>query len=226
MSIDRTKLPIPKIMSTSSDQLEIISVPASIQPAAGTIVVLHGWGANHRDLGDLAPYVNLPEYQFLFPNGIFDHEYNETGKMWYSFTGAGRFNDRSLEQLATSRQVLGDWIVSLPDRTGVPLDRTWIAGFSQGGAMTLDIGLDLPVAGLIVLSGYIHPERLKPQQAAPPVLVVHGRQDDIVPLAAARNTQQVLTQWGVDIQYCEFEMGHSIVPEVLQVVRQFVTIKS
>lgn len=206
----------------SKNPLEIISVPAQTDPSAGTIVVLHGWGANHHDLGDLAPYFKLPEYQFLFPNGIFDHEYTDTGKMWYSFTGAGRLTQNSISQLATSRQTLSEWVQSLPDSTGIPLDRTWIAGFSQGGAMTLDIGLDLPVAGLIVLSGYLHPERSKPLQAAPPVLIVHGKQDDVVPIRAAQKSQETLTQWGVNVQYQEFDMGHSIVPEVLDVVRSFV----
>ncbi len=75
-----------------NNPLEIIFVPARTNPPLGTIVLLHGWGANNQDLGDLVPYFKLPEYQFLFPNGIFDHEYNETGKMWYSFTGAAQLN--------------------------------------------------------------------------------------------------------------------------------------
>jgi phospholipase/carboxylesterase len=207
-------------------KLDIIFVPARTDAPIGTIVLLHGWGANNQDLGDLVPYFNLPEYQFLFPNGLFDHEYSEDGKMWYSFTGAGQLTDLSITQLATSREVLTTWIESLPASTGIPLDRTWIAGFSQGGAMTLEIGLDLPVAGLIVLSGYLHQNRATPLQDAPPVLIVHGRQDDVVPIAAARKSQETLTQWGVDVQYQEFDMGHSIVPEVLEVVREFVSIKA
>ncbi len=214
-----------------TSQLEIISIPANTPTPTGAIALLHGWGANHEDLGDLAPYFHLPEYQFLFPNGIFEHEFTETGKMWYSFTGAGHLTDRSLAELATSRQILTDWVQSLPATTGVPLDRTWIAGFSQGGAMTLDIGLDLPVAGLIVLSGYLHPnprfesasQGLRPLSSSPPVLIVHGRQDDVVPIAAARQSRDLLIRCGVKVQYQEFDMGHSIVPEVLQVVRNFVT---
>jgi phospholipase/carboxylesterase len=131
-------------MNDTPIELEIISVPASTNKPVGTIVLLHGWGANHQDLGELAPYFNLPEYQFLFPNGIFDHEFSDTGKMWYSFTGAGSLTDLSVKQLATSREALSEWIKWLPNTTGIPLDRTWIAGFSQGGAMTLDIGLDRP----------------------------------------------------------------------------------
>jgi phospholipase/carboxylesterase len=204
-------------------KLDIIFVPAQTDTPIGTIVLLHGWGANNQDLGDLVPYFKLPEYQFLFPNGIFEHEYSDEGKMWYSFTGAGQLTDRSVTQLATSRQTLTEWVRSLPDSTGIPLDRTWIAGFSQGGAMTLEIGLDLPVAGLICLSGYLHQNRAKPALAAPPVLVVHGRQDDVVPIVAARKSRETLTQWGVKVQYQEFDMGHSIVPEVLDVVKSFVT---
>jgi phospholipase/carboxylesterase len=209
--------------SNTDPKLDIIFVPARTDVATGTIVVLHGWGANHDDLGDLVPYFNLPEYQFLFPNGIFDHEYSDDGKMWYSFTGAGQLNDRSRIQLATSREVLNDWVQSLPESTGIPLDRTWIAGFSQGGAMTLEIGLDLPVAGLIVMSGYLHSDIAKPQSDAPPVAIVHGRQDDVVPIAAARQSRDKLTEWGVKVRYQEFDMGHSIVPEVLDVVKNFVT---
>jgi phospholipase/carboxylesterase len=219
-------LKLSTVLMTQIDpdpKLDIIFVPARTDAPVGTIVLLHGWGANHDDLGDLVPYFDLPEYQFLFPNGIFDHEYSDDGKMWYSFTGAGELTDRSMAQLATSREVLTTWIESLPASTGIPLDRTWIAGFSQGGAMTLEIGLDLPVAGLIVLSGYLHQNRAKPGQAAPPVAIVHGRQDDVVPISAARQSQATLTEWGVDVQYQEFEMGHSIVPEVLNVVRKFVT---
>ena len=209
--------------TNTNSPLDIIFVPARTNPPLGTIVLLHGWGANNQDLGDLVPYFKLPEYQFLFPNGIFDHEYNETGKMWYSFTGAAQLNSGSITQLATSRTVLTDWIQSLPDSTGIPLDRTWIAGFSQGGAMTLEIGLDLPVAGLIVMSGYLHSDRLKPAQNPPSVLIVHGAQDNVVPIAAARTSHQQLTAWGIEVKYQEFNMGHSIVPEVLDVVRSFVT---
>jgi phospholipase/carboxylesterase len=74
----------------------------------------------------------------------------------------------------------------------------------------------------MVLSGYLHP-RVEPPQATPPVLVVHGTQDDVVSILAARESQQQLTEWGVEVKYQEFRMGHSIVPEVLDVVRDFIT---
>jgi phospholipase/carboxylesterase len=186
------------------------------------MVLLHGWGANNQDLVSLAPYFNLPDYHFLCPNGLFKHPYTDTGRMWYSFTGAGEVTDRSTAELTTSRQVLTEWIQSLPDRTGVPLSRTWVGGFSQGGAMSFDLGLTLPVAGVIALSGYLHPDNQSFATTAPPVLIVHGTQDDVVPIQAARHSRDSLSQRGLDVKYREFYMGHTILLEVFAVVREFV----
>jgi phospholipase/carboxylesterase len=186
------------------------------------MVLLHGWGANHQDLVELAPYFNLPEYQFLCPNGLFEHPWSESGRMWYFFTGAAQLTNHSLVELTRSRQVLTNWIQSLPQHTGIPLSRTWIGGFSQGGAMSLDVGLNLPVAGVIVLSGYLHPDNSPLTRPTPPVLLVHGVQDEVVPLTAAHQSRDTLIQRGIKVQYQEFDMGHMIVPEVLAVVREFV----
>jgi phospholipase/carboxylesterase len=202
---------------------ELITIPATQTPELGAIVLLHGWGANNRDLVELVPYLKMPEYQFWCPNGCFDHEYTATGKMWYSFTGAGELTDRSRQELATSRQLLTEWILTLPAQTGIPLERTWIGGFSQGGAMTLDVGLDLPVGGLFVMSGYLHPERDRPSNI-PPITIVHGRQDDVVPIEAARHSRDTLVSWGAKVNYHEIDMGHTIVPEVLQIIKQSIAI--
>ena len=91
---------------------------------------------------------NLPEYQFLFPDAPYSNSYR--GRMWYSL------RNQDYQGLTASRQQLTDWLKSLESTTGVPLSRTILAGFSQGGAMTLDVGITLPLAGLVCLSGYLH----------------------------------------------------------------------
>jgi phospholipase/carboxylesterase len=203
--------------------LDIISVPAtsSTHQPRGNIVLLHGWGANYQDLGELVPYFRLPEYQFFLPNAPFPHPFSDHGRMWYSFTGAGRLTPSGRQELAHSRQELQDLLQGLPDRTGVPLAQTWLGGFSQGGAMTLEVGLGLSLAGLIVMSGYLHPEVTTPA-SCPPVAILHGRQDDVVPIEQAWQARQRLCDWGAVVQYQELDMGHSVVPEELQAIRQFV----
>jgi phospholipase/carboxylesterase len=202
--------------------LDIITVPAlDPQQPLGNIVLLHGWGANQQDLEPLIPYFRLPTHQFLLPNGLFDHQFTPTGKMWYSFTGAGELTAASRQELALSREALLQWLQDLPQQTGVPLAQTWLLGFSQGGAMVLEVGLGLPVAGLIVMSGYLHPDISAPQ-SCPPIAILHGRQDEVVHIEQAWRTRSMLVTWGARVEYQEIDMGHTIVLEELQAIRQFI----
>jgi phospholipase/carboxylesterase len=174
----------------------------------------------------LSAYLNFPDYQFLFPNAPFPHPHAPEGKMWYSlpsdysFFTSPAFRDQP--ELRQSRSQLLDWLRSLEDNTGIPLNRTILGGFSQGGAMTLDVGLHLPLAALMVLSGYLHAP-LQPAEISspPPLLMVHGRYDPVVPLAAARQSQQSLLNVGVSLQYFEQDMGHEILPIVLSRMQSF-----
>jgi phospholipase/carboxylesterase len=138
--------------------------------------------------------------------------------MWYDLYNS------DYQGLAKSRQQLIDWLKSLERTTGVPLSRTILSGFSQGGAMTLDVGLTLPLAGLVSLSGYLHST---PQpttgDSLPPVLMVHGRQDQVVPLSAAQQARDALTALSIAVKYHEFNMGHEILPAVLELMRSFVS---
>lgn len=137
----------------------------------------------------------------------------------YSFQSAPDFG--SQPQVMESRQQLTKWLKSLSEDVGVPLTHTVLGGFSQGGAMTLDVGSQLPLAGLMVLSGYLH----APLQAAlplPPLLMVHGRQDPVVTIVAAHQAREAVTQAGTDVDYHELDMGHEIRPEILSFMQSFI----
>ena len=179
-------------------------------------MALHGWGANAQDLASLVPFLNLTNYQFMFPEAPFPHPYIYGGKMWYDLS-----NEKA-QGLPESRKLLTDWLKSLENSTGVPLSRTILSGFSQGGAMTLDVGLSLPLAGLIALSGYLHPVSNSSAGGFPPILIVHGTQDSVVPLSAAQKARDSLVALGGEVEYHEFNMGHEIRPEVLAIIRNFV----
>lgn len=142
--------------------------------------------------------------------------------MWYDLNRPPGTPQGDYQDLVQSKQLLIDWLKSLEETTGIPLSRTILVGFSQGGAMTLEVGLTLPLAGLIVLSGYLHPMTLSAESDFPPVLIVHGKQDYVVPLRAAHYTRDTLINLGVAVQYQEFDMGHGIEPAVLELVRSFI----
>jgi phospholipase/carboxylesterase len=197
--------------------LESISIPpTSGKPAAGLLVVLHGYGADCHDLATLAPFLELPDYHLLFADAPLSYPYRGEGRMWYNL------EQNNPAELASSRELLRSWLESLPEKTGVPLAKTILGGFSQGAAMTLDVGLNLPLAGLIVLSGYWHSQSRSETSSFPPVLLVHGTDDRVVPLSAAQQTRDHLESWGVAVDYHEFVMGHEIYPETLELMRNFV----
>jgi phospholipase/carboxylesterase len=183
-------------------------------------VTLHGWGANSQDLASLVPVLNLPNYQFLLPNAPFSHPHVPGGRMWYDL------ERDDYKGLAQSQLLLTDWLKSLESTTGVPLESTILSGFSQGGAMTLDVGLTLPLAGLICMSGYLHRTPKDVEPPLPSVLIVHGRQDTVVPLSAAQRVRDYLLSLGVPMQYKEFDMGHEIRLEVLEVIREFILVNT
>ncbi|MBD0343390.1 MAG: alpha/beta hydrolase [Coleofasciculus sp. Co-bin14] len=201
--------------------LDVISIPpATDQPAAGLIVSLHGWGANAQDLASLVPLLHLPNYHFLFPDAPFAHPQVSGGKMWYDLAR------EDYKGLAISQELLTNWLRSLESTIGIPFESTIVSGFSQGGAMTLDVGLGLPLAGLISMSGYLHQTPQDVEPPLPSVLIVHGKQDTVVPLSAARRVRDYLLRLGAPMQYKEFDIGHEISAEVLEVVREFILVNT
>jgi phospholipase/carboxylesterase len=179
---------------------------------------LHGWGANAEDVASLLPYFQLPNYQFVFPNAPYPHPYSSVGKAWYELR-----NENMYLGLAESRQLLTEFLQSLESSTGVPLSQTILCGFSQGGAMTLEVGLKLPLAGLTVMSGYLHPDAVPVGKTQiPPTLVMHGTKDEVVPLSAAMKTREALQSLGFAVEYLEFDAGHEINLQMLEALRNFV----
>ncbi|MEA5593380.1 alpha/beta hydrolase [Rivularia sp. UHCC 0363] len=202
--------------------LDFIDVPPKIgETATGLIVILHGWGANAEDVASIVPFLQLPQYHFVFPNAPFPHPHSQEGRAWYDLS-----RDNMYEGLVESRKLLIDYLQSLENSTGIPLKRTILSGFSQGGAMTLDVGLKLPVAGLISMSGYLHSDIQNIETPATnflaPVLIMHGKQDQVVPLQAAQKARDALELKAVPLEYREFDGGHQISSQMLDVARTFV----
>ena len=190
------------------------------------IVLLHGWGANAQDVASLIEAISMISIPFrgLLPNAPFDHPMVPGGKQWYGFPPGFDFRTphdfAAQADLQSSRQQLLSWMRALPEQTGIPLERTLMGGFSQGGAMTLDVGPSLPLAGMLILSSYSHApiaECITPR----PVLVLHGHQDPVVPISKSVDTKDQLEAQGLKVTYQTFDMGHEVSLDALKVASQF-----
>ncbi|WP_035987031.1 alpha/beta hydrolase [Leptolyngbya sp. KIOST-1] len=188
------------------------------------LVALHGWGANAADLVGLAPYLKLSHLAMVFPDAPWPHPQAPGGRMWYGFPAGYDFrrpHDFARQSdLQSSRDRLKSWLVALPQTTQIPLERTILAGFSQGGAMALDLGAQLPLAGQIILSGYLHGPAQTPVSPRP-LVMVHGSLDPVVPIARAYQAKEALAACGQPVTWHELPMGHEIPLQVIELIGGF-----
>ena len=103
-----------------------------------------------------------------------------------------------------------------------------LAGFSQGGAITLHTGLrqSQPLAGLIALSCYLPLAAAFPKEAAAasaqvPILLAHGTQDPVVPLARGSASRDALKAAGYAVEWHEYPMPHSVCAEEIRDIAAF-----
>lgn len=197
--------------------IEAISAMPSNGKPTYLLIVLHGWGANYQDFVPVAKVLNFPGFGYMFPNAPYEHFQVPGGRAWYAL------ETKEFTGLEESRQLLLDWLTSLAGSTGVPLERTIMAGFSQGGAMTLDVGLTLPLAAICSFSGYLHYQpQFQEHKTFPPTMIIHGQQDPVVPIEAAKKAKHELTKIGVSVEYQEFAMAHEVTDKAIATFKQFI----
>jgi phospholipase/carboxylesterase len=197
------------------------SVPPAARGAARSLVVLlHGWGANGDDLIGLAPAWarDLPDARFASPNAPEPCDQSPTGRQWYSFRDA---SPRALLGGAErARAMIDGYLDAELARLELGDDRLALVGFSQGGMMALYVGLRRRrrVGAIISYSGafFAGAERAAPV-SRPPILLVHGDEDQVVPLDTLHVALGELAKAEVPAEFhvCR-GLGHGIDEEALE----------
>ena len=178
--------------------------PASGGKARKLVVLLHGLGADGYDLIDLAPGWGqaVPEAAFVAPHAPEPCDIAPYGRQWFSV------GDRTPARMRAGAEVAAGHLHAFLDaeaaRLRIGLGDIAIMGFSQGAMMALFTGLRRapPPAVLLAYAGrLLGAETLAADlRARPPVLLVHGEEDEIVPAAASREAESALTAAGVNVE--------------------------
>jgi phospholipase/carboxylesterase len=181
---------------------DLICQPSA--PARARLVLLHGWGA---DAGDLMPLGQSLAEAISTPLELVALQAPQlqtqgSGRQWYGLFPA------DWAAVPAAVEALKERINNLSSGE-IPLEATVLLGFSQGGAMAIAAGCDLPLAGLIACSAYPHPNWQAPV-IRPPVLLLHGRNDDVVPYSAAVALNNDLSQGDQTCDVFSFDNGHAI----------------
>ena len=192
-----------------------------VQPPAGggkpraLVVLLHGLGADGADLLGLAPAwcAVLPEVEFVAPNAPEPCDMAPVGYQWFSLQSRDPMT--MMAGVAQAAPVLDGFLDELLAEHGLDESRLALVGFSQGTMMALHVGLRRarPPAAIVGYSGALlaGPELFLQVRARPPVLLVHGDADPIVPVSALDAAAIGLRAVGISVETERRPgLGHSI----------------
>jgi phospholipase/carboxylesterase len=174
--------------------------PAAGGKPAALVIMLHGLGADGRDLIALAPVLArmLPRALFVSPDAPFPCDMAPYGRQWFSLQD--RAPAKVLEGMVLAQPIVDEFIDGTLDALGLPANALALLGFSQGAMTSLYAGLRraVPPAAILAFSGALVGEvPLRSAGGYPPVLLVHGEDDPVVPFASFRHARSALTAAGV-----------------------------
>jgi phospholipase/carboxylesterase len=212
--------------------LESIEVETAPQPT-GAIIWLHGLGADGHDFEPIVPELKpaAPRaWRFVFPHAPVRPVTINNGmrmRAWYDIQG---FDRSAQEDVAgfTATDVLVRELIDREVGRGIPTTRIVLAGFSQGGAVSLYTAprLTQKLAGVMALSCYLPRESafLAERSAAndaTPLFIAHGNADPVVPATLGLRARDYLKAQGYPVEWHEYPMPHAVCPAEIRDIRTF-----
>ena len=202
-----------------------------------SVIWLHGLGADGHDFAPIVPELVRPHWpaiRFVFPHAP-KRPVSINGGMpmraWYDIVSMD-FRSRADAAGVAESVTQVEALIAREQARGIPLDRILLAGFSQGGAITLATGLTRrePLAGLIALSTYL-PEvdaaatQLVEGATTQPVFMAHGSADPVIPVQIAEHSAQVLKELGFSLEWHRYPMAHQVCAEEIHALGEWLQLR-
>jgi len=175
------------------------------------LVLLHGYGSNEEDLLQIAPY--LPD-QLQIVSVRAPFMLMPGSNAWFAIEPSNNGLICDITQAQLALVVLNESIDQAIRIYGTDPQQTFVAGFSQGGAMAGLVAMSrTDVRGTVIMSG-INPLTVTPTlpttSCNSDILVVHGTLDEVVPVSDGHASRDALRELGFDVQYVEYPIGHTV----------------
>jgi phospholipase/carboxylesterase len=207
-----------------SGLLETVEVETGVAPRAA-VIWLHGLGADGHDFEPIVPELDLDgvaPIRFVFPHAPMRPVTINGGmvmRAWYDVMNAGGVRREDVAGVRASQRDI-EALVAREETRGISAGRIVLAGFSQGGAMTLQTGLRHPerLAGLAALSCFLPLADMLAGEVSPanrdvPLFMAHGTHDPMIPLARGHDARDRLLALGYRVDWHEYQMPHSVSAE-------------
>ena len=203
---------------------EAVEIETGRKPV-GTVIWLHGLGADGHDFAPIVPQLVTPDerpLRFVFPHAPVRPVTINGGmamRAWYDILAFDRSSRQDEVGIRASDTLVGE-LIRRENQRGIPTNRIVLGGFSQGGAISLFSGVRYPdkLAGIMGLSCYLLLEDLLPAERtrvnyATPIFLAHGAQDPVVEFRRGTETKQLLEAGGYPVEWHSYAMPHSVCPQ-------------
>jgi phospholipase/carboxylesterase len=192
--------------------------PSSLKEHAPLLIMLHGYGSDENDLFSFAS--ELPDELFIISVRA-PYTLQPYGNAWYAINFDADQNKWSDdEQAKESRDKIAHFIDEVIENYPIDKNKINLLGFSQGTILSYAVALSYPekIQNVIALSGYINLDILADGFKTKNLSNIsfycsHGSVDQVIPVAWARRTPDILKKLNVDFVYEEFPVGHGVAPQ-------------
>lgn len=222
-------------MTSGTGSLDTVEFTTAADPE-WTVILLHGLGDSGDGWAPMAPHLvrpGWPAVRFVFPHAPVQPVTINGGmamRSWYDIVDLEDIDKRADEAGILASADAVEALIAREAERGVPSSRVVLAGFSQGGAVTLTLALrrQAPLAGLVALSTYLPSSQrriaeFRRPEILPPVFMAHGSHDPMVPVRAGELAAEQIRRLGFTVAWHTYPMGHEACVEELDALGRWLT---
>jgi phospholipase/carboxylesterase len=197
------------------DHIEV----SSVEEPQFSVIWLHGFGADGHDFEAILPELKIPlglNIRFIFPHAPHRSpipDSDEKIRAWYSISTDSESTGKEIE--GSSDEIR--FLIEAEEEKGIRPENIILAGFSQGGVIALHTGLRYPkrIGGILALSTYLNDfdntqAEMSDENLAIPVMLAHGRYDEVIPIVRGATSRENLIRLGLDVRWFDYQMGHEV----------------
>ena len=185
------------------------------------IMALHGWKGDEYVFEQVAKLIKLENSEWFFPRAPYKADSGE-GNSWFGG------NDETGWEFDKTFDGMNDLINKIQKR-GYSSSKIFLIGFSQGACLAIDFALRLPfsIGGIVVIAGFIKfkerfLEEASKESGDTPILLMHGNQDDIIPIKAGKTAYNILHERGYPIYFDSYNAKHKIPLKKMNLINEFI----
>lgn len=210
---------------------EAVEIETGTGELSGSVIWLHGLGADGHDFEPIVPELRLPaelRLRFVFPHAPVRPVTLNGGmamRAWFDILTLDRGGPVDEQGIRASAALLEQFIAREQER-GIAADKIIVAGFSQGGAIALHAGLRAAnrLAGILALSTYLPLANTFEREVVVtdvPIFMGHGVLDPMLPMALGRESADFLLANGCNLEWHDYPMAHSVCAEEIVDIRNW-----